>query len=556
MIKNNLTLKEVFTSAYQNHLKNNLKLAENLYKKVLEINPNHLESIFLLGTLSIQTKNFNVAVKLLKKATLLKPDYADAFHNLGFTFIEMGDLKQGVQFFNKTIEINPKHKDVHYNLGNAMKQLGEFKKSRDCYKKAIEVEPKNSQAHNNLGNIYKQLGEFQKAIDSYNTAIQVKPNNSNAHYNLGNIYKQLGEFKKAKDSYQNSLLHDPSNLEAVYNLSEINDEILDENLKDKLFTVAKDKTITKKNIAYKNFLLAKYESKKKNYEKEFNYLLEGHINYFDARKKIFEKGVNYWLQVLPKLIELENIDLPSVSNKKENYKIKPIFIVGVPRCGSTLVEKIIASGEKYMAIGEETGIVSYVVGEKVNKKESIVLDIENFKKEVINNYEEWGLLKKKYDYTFTDKSLDNFFFIGLIKIIFPFAKIINCKRNPLSAIMSIIKNNLGQVSWAHNLENIFKFFDIYHKKIETFKKMYPNYIYELQYEDLVVDPVSESKKLMKFCEIPWNKKCLEYYKRKDMVSHTASTMQIRKPIYVDSFKKHIHYKKFLDKYGKKYSWFN
>ena len=106
MIKNNPTLKEVFTSAYQNHLKNNLKLAENLYKKVLEINPNHLESIFLLGTLSIQTKNFNVAIKLLKKATLLKPNYADAFHNLGFTFIEMGDLKQGVQFFNKTIEIN------------------------------------------------------------------------------------------------------------------------------------------------------------------------------------------------------------------------------------------------------------------------------------------------------------------------------------------------------------------------------------------------------------------------------------------------------------------
>ena len=105
MIKNNPTLKEVFTSAYQNHLKNNLKLAENLYKKVLEINPNHLESIFLLGTLSIQTKNFNVAIKLLKKATLLKPNYADAFHNLGFTFIEMGDLKQGVQFFNKTISV-------------------------------------------------------------------------------------------------------------------------------------------------------------------------------------------------------------------------------------------------------------------------------------------------------------------------------------------------------------------------------------------------------------------------------------------------------------------
>ena len=165
------------------------------------------------------------------------------------------------------------------------------------------------------------------------------------------------------------------------------------------------------------------------------------------------------------------------------------------------------------------------------------------------------MLKKKYDYTFTDKSLDNFFFIGLIKIIFPFAKIINCKRNPLSAIMSIIKNNLGQVSWAHNLENIFKFFDIYHKKIETFKKMYPNYIYELQYEDLVVDPVSESKKLMKFCEIPWNKKCLEYYKRKDIISKTASKLQIKNAIYKDSRNKYLPYKEFLYKYRSQYDWF-
>ena len=175
MIKNNPTLKEVFTSAYQNHLKNNLKLAENLYKKVLEINPNHLESIFLLGTLSIQTKNFNVAIKLLKKATLLKPNYADAFHNLGFTFIEMGDLKQGVQFFNKTIEINPKHKDVHYNLGNAMKQLGEFKKSRDCYKKAIEIKPKKwckepSIPKRKTSSYYKQVYGYVKNRAKWDSA--------------------------------------------------------------------------------------------------------------------------------------------------------------------------------------------------------------------------------------------------------------------------------------------------------------------------------------------------------------------------------------------------
>ena len=522
MQKKNLTIKETFSLAFKNHKKNNLSIAEKFYMQVLKINPSHFDSIFYLASLLAQVKNFDAAREL----------------------------------FEKAIHINPNYDIAYANLGAVLKELGKFKEAVNACEKAILISPKNLEAQHNLALALQELGEIKKAINCFDKLSKIQPNPANAYQNLGKLYVMLGKRKEAINSYQLATKHDPKNLSYYYNLSDLDEKILDTNLKKKIDEIIKKNYYKKKNLAYANFLLSKYELKKKNYEKEFNYLLEGHINYFDARKKIFEKGINYWLQVLPKLIELENIDLPSVSNKKENYKIKPIFIVGVPRCGSTLVEKIIASGEKYMAIGEETGIVSYVVGEKVNKKESIVLDIENFRKEVINNYEEWGLLKKKYDYTFTDKSLDNFFFIGLIKIIFPFAKIINCKRNPLSAIMSIIKNNLGQVSWAHNLENIFKFFDIYHKKIETFKKMYPNYIYELQYEDLVVDPVSESKKLMKFCEIPWNKKCLEYYKRKDMVSHTASTMQIRKPIYVDSFKKHIHYKKFLDKYGKKYSWFN
>ena len=139
---------------------------------------------------------------------------------------------------------------------------------------------------------------------------------------------------------------------------------------------------------------------------------------------------------------------------------------------------------------------------------------------------------------------------------FPYAKVINCKRNALSTIMSILKNNLGQISWAHNLKYIFKYFDIYNKKIENFKKIIPNFIYELQLEEFVNNPKEESKKLMRFCDLPWNKKCLEFYKRKDIISQTASNIQIRKAIYKDSIHKYLPYKKFLKKYSDKYHWFN
>ena len=122
--------------------------------------------------------------------------------------------------------------------------------------------------------------------------------------------------------------------------------------------------------------------------------------------------------------------------------------------------------------------------------------------------------------------------------------------------MSIIKNNLRTVSWAHNLKHIFEFFDIYYHVVHKFKKMYPNFIYELEYEKLVNDPEIESKKLLKFCNLPWNNECLKFYKRKKLISKTASNIQIRKAIYKDSINKYLPYKQFINKYGNKYAWFN
>ena len=178
------------------------------------------------------------------------------------------------------------------------------------------------------------------------------------------------------------------------------------------------------------------------------------------------------------------------------------------------------------------------------------------KKKINAKYKELGLLKKENDYIFTDKTLDNFFFLGLIKKIFPQAKVINCKRNPLASIISILKNNLGDVAWAHNIEHIFLYFDLYYKKINFFKKIFPNFIYDLQFKNFQNDPENESKKLMKFCNLPWNKKCLEFYKRKDIVSYTASHRQIRNPIYKESIDKHLPYKGLLNRYGNKYNWFS
>jgi len=520
--KKNLTIEETFDLAVKNHKKNNLQIAENLYKEALKTNPNHFESIYYLGTLLAQTQRFDLAKPLLFKAMQIQPNNADA----------------------------------HNNFGNVLKELGKYQKAKSSYEKAIQIQPNYASAHYNLGIVLRELREYQKAKSSYEKAIQIQPNNASAHYNLGIVLLELGEYQKAKSSYEMAVKYKPENLVYLYHLSRLDEKILHSNLKNKIYEIIERSNSAKKNIAYGNFLLSKYELKAKKYKNEFDYLLKGHQYYFESEKKKFKKRVEYLLNVLPKRKELINLNRYNKNIKKDNYVIKPIFIIGVPRCGSTLIEKIIASGNQYIPIGEETSIIDSVVANLINHKQSLNSDIENFQTKIVETYKQKGLVQEKSNYMFTDKSLENFFYIDIIKEIFPQAKVINCRRNALSSIMSTLKNNLLFLEWTHNLEHIFKYYDVYYQMIKNFEKTLPNFIYDLQYEKFVSDPENEAKKLMKFCGLPWDIKCLEFYKRRDLISKTASNFQIRKAIYKDSINKYLPYKQFLSKYGNKYSWFN
>ncbi len=206
MHQKDLTIKKTFTIASQNHQKSNFKVAENLYKKILKINPNHFESIFYLGVLLLEFNNFDRAKQLFQKAIRIQPNYAPA--------------------------------------------------------------------HNNLGMVFQELGEFEKAISSYQMAVK----------------------------------YEPENLAHLYNLSRLDEKILYPNLKNKIYEIIEKNNSTKKNIAYGNFLLSRYELKAKKYKNEFDYLLKGHQYYFESEKKKFKKRVEYLLNVLPKKKELINLN--------------------------------------------------------------------------------------------------------------------------------------------------------------------------------------------------------------------------------------------------------
>ena len=351
-----------------------------------------------------------------------------------------------------------------------------------------------------------------------------------------------------------AIKYDKKNLMHYYYLSKLKNEILDSNFKKNIEKNISNDTLPQSNKIYGNYLLSIFERESKNYKQELNYLTKAHQFFFNSKKTTFKSELKYTFEEIFRI--KKGLKLKKLKNNQD-YKLKPIFIIGIARCGSTLIEKIIASGSKFIPMGEETSILENFINNKIIENKSLNLgDVEKVRNELYQIYKHKGLVSKSYDYIFTDKSLNNFFYLDLIKDIYPKAKIINCKRNILSIIVSIFQNNLSKLSWAHDLENIFTYCNNYFKIISNYKNKNSDFIYELQFEKLVNNPEKESKKLMKFCELPWNKKCLEFYKRKDLISKTASNIQIRKAIYKQPSQKYLPYKKLLTEYGKKYSWFD
>ena len=588
MNKNQKTLKDTFIEAVKNYTKGDFKNSEILCSKIISIDPNNFEPYVLLSNIYARKTDYKSAKKYLIKANDLKPNDIKILNNLGTACKSLKESEAAINYYNKVIAIDANNTNAHYNiglllyemknlskaknflqkatelqpnfalaffaLGNIYVDLKNYEKAISSYQKAIEINPNLVGAHNNLGLVYRISDDLENAISCYEKAIKLKPNSSGTYHNMALAFKELGKFKESINAHKMAIKHEPENSINYYYLSELKKDILNEDLRLKIEKITYNKKSSKSNLAYANYLLAKYEKNLKNYEKELSYLIQGHKYFFDSKRDKFKLGVKYCFE---DVIKISNEVKVKKSLKKEENKIKPIFIIGVPRCGSTLIEKVIGSGTKFIPLGEETTVFENFINSKILEKQSLNLgDADNIRNELINNYKKRGLISEKFDYKFTDKSLNNFFYLELIKDIFPNAKIINCKRNVLSSIVSILQNNLSELSWAHDISNIFKYFENYFNIIENFKETYPNYIHEIELEKFVNEPETESKSLLEYCELPWDSKCLEFYKRKDLISKTASNTQIREAIFKHNLEKYLPYKKYLKKYGEKYSWFN
>ena len=189
----NLTLKELFTLAVQNHKDNNLEVAKNLYNEVLKKNPKFINAYNNLGVIFKELKDYPKAIISLKKAIEIEPNYIDAHNNLGVVFQEIEEYQKAIHCFERVITINPNLPDIQNILGIMFQNFGDYKKAITCYEKAIRIKPNFLNANYNLGTVLMELGEFQKAINYFEKSISIEPANLNILHSLLKCHYEVSD---------------------------------------------------------------------------------------------------------------------------------------------------------------------------------------------------------------------------------------------------------------------------------------------------------------------------------------------------------------------------
>ena len=460
------------------------------------------------------------ALRILKEGFNLRPNDIFILNNLGLINSNLNNNKIAREYLEKAISINANFVDALLNLGNLDLKEGKTKQAKAYYVKALKLSKQSSTDETinmALGNLNQQIGEFDAALENYKIINKLNPLNTAADKAISTIHK-----------YEN--VKDPHFLSMKNKINKIKNQ---NDLKSLYFGLGK---------ACEDF---------REFHEAFKYLNLGNL--------ITDKQIQYNVEDDKKLfIEIkrifEYIKIESIKPLEE----KIIFILGMPRSGTTLTEQIISAHEDVHGAGELNYMTEAIESFSRNKENKNLRLWEIFKdikqvsfedlKKMQTEYSEKLKLHDLKNKIITDKAPLNFRWIGFIKMIFPNSKIIHCKRNPMDICFSNYKNSFsaGSLGFCYSLDKIGQFFNLYKDLMLFWDNKFKGQIYQLSYENLINNKEQEVKKLLEFCELNWDENCLSPHQNKKAVA-TASLAQVRSPIYKSSVEKWKNFEFGLDK---------
>ena len=457
-----------------------------------------------------------------------------------FEHYQKGRIDTAISLGFSITENFPHHPIAWSILGASLLQAGRMEEALNANRKLVELSPEDPDAYNNLAAAQQEVGKFKEAEINYKKAISLKYDYPEAHHNLGNLCSDQGRFTEAQECYEHALTLNPQYTRVYRMYSLIKDfKSKDEHLL-KMYDLYLNQHISDDQRVELCFALGKVCEDLKDYARAFKFFSEGNL----LRKKLLGYDISKDSVCFQEIKSSFSKILKSSSEFDQSIKsFKPIFIIGMPRSGTTLVEQIIASHSEVAGAGELPFITDF--------GDSIARGLTECNENEVKNFREKYISKIKKivggNFIFTDKMPQNFLYLGLISIAFPDAKIVHVKRDPAATCWSNYKSffTANDLGYCYDLNDIADYYLLYEGLMEFWGEAFGERIYHLDYEALTKNQNNEIQLLIKYLGLEWEKGCLKPQENKRSIQ-TASNYQVRKKIYQGSSQKWKKFKPFIN----------
>ena len=493
--------------------------AEAEYRKVLSHNPRNVDALRLLAGCALQSRHALEAERLLRSAISIAPDFVEARLDLGRLLKEQNRLHEAIEQFEAAIRLQPNNYRGWFLLGSVLAPAARTRDAINAYRKVVELRPRHAGGWLGLGHVLKTAGQQDEAVAAYRKCIELKPLQGETWWSLANL--KTWQFDDADLDTMRERLDDPQLAGEEHVQSRVN------------FL----------------FALAKAWEDRGNFERAWRYYREGnetqrmHEHYDPVRTEVIND----------ELIQVFSPDALARLGGQGHASNEPIFILGLPRSGSTLLEQILASHSQVEGTSElpYLGIVANSLNrgraDGVSYPQAIAECTPAQLRQLGQDYLDLARIHRSEGAPrFIDKMPNNFPSVGLLHLILPNCKIIDARRYPLDACLSCYRQLFARgQSFTYDLTDIGEYYLQYERMMDYWHEVLPGRVLTVQYEDMVTDFEAQVRRLLEFCQLPFEEPCLRFFETERPV-RTASSEQVRQPVYSSSIHRWRRYAHELD----------
>ncbi|MGH1460649.1 MAG: tetratricopeptide repeat-containing sulfotransferase family protein [Neptuniibacter sp.] len=531
--------------------KNQFKPATELLEKLHTVASKEPAVLTSLASCYLNTKNAKKAEKLLNQALKLKKDHPEAMYEKAKVLIAQKKDDEAVKLLEKNIRRKDLHGDSIDLWISTLDRLNRDRYAQNALKELNEIHPDVLEFAYGYAVLANRAGELPIARKAFKKALELSPQNPRILYEYGVLERVAGDLEYSQELIGKSLEIRPDSPAALRTFgSDLKFEYGDENFKRLNYVAARFSEFQSVDQIHLHYAMAKAMESVGELDTAFRHYAVGGNKKRQLDRYDEKEGVKLG-QIVPKIITPDNL---AATNEKGSESELPVFILGMPRSGTSLMEQILSAHPDVFGAGELKFLSGVLENIPVSQARIRMGD-----KEPLFDYDNnvgWAPRGEKYveklqeladgDYKrIVDKMPGNFNFVGLIHAILPNAKIIHSRRHPIETCLSCYRIFFAEGhQWTYNLTELGRYYRRYWDLMKHWREAFPGVMHEVRYEENVADVEGQARKLIDYLDLEWNDNCLEFY-NVDRPVKTASLSQVRKPIYKTSTNRWRKYEQYL-----------